>query len=202
MKEILKQLTDRQSSKRRSAAKKLRKLGDEQAGPDLLDALKKELRDVRTWETQYQMIMAIGECQYQPALPYLHELSSRTFEATMVSVALGDAIVRLSRRSFDDAGPILAFLESGNDALIQGGFQAMAMLRMVLDELAISRIIAFASTLELHHTSRFLVVVAASGWDGQGVETFLEQSGQSSRKQLIDAVQMAQSKKYYKWHPL
>src|SRR3984957_6504454 len=53
---LMSQLQSPHSPKRRSAAKKLRKLGDPVAGPVLLEALKRELPDIRTWETQYQMI--------------------------------------------------------------------------------------------------------------------------------------------------
>ena len=81
MNEIVIQLGDKKSIKRRSAAKKLRKLKDFDAGPSILAALESELKDIRTWETQYQMIMAIGECGYKPALPFLSELAKQNFEA-------------------------------------------------------------------------------------------------------------------------
>jgi HEAT repeat protein len=60
---LIAQLQDKNSAKRRSAARLIRKRGDESAGPALLEALKIELEDSRTWETQYQMIMAIGHCR-------------------------------------------------------------------------------------------------------------------------------------------
>jgi HEAT repeat protein len=91
-------LTHSQSAKRRSGAKRLRKLGDPRACPPLLEALNNEVRDPRTWETQYQMAMAIGECNCRDALPYLHELALQRFEATMVDKAIGGATVRLSRQ--------------------------------------------------------------------------------------------------------
>jgi len=87
-------LEDKRSPKRRSAAKRLRKLGDVAAGPALLKRLKTEVLDPRTWETQYQLIMAIGECKYLIALPFLEALSKTKFEATMIYVAIGDALVR------------------------------------------------------------------------------------------------------------
>jgi HEAT repeat protein len=77
--EIVAQLGDKKSAKRRSAAKKLRKLNYVDVGSSILSALEAELKDVRTWETQYQMIMAIGECGYKPALPFLNELAKQGF---------------------------------------------------------------------------------------------------------------------------
>ena len=94
MDELLEQLKDKKSAKRHSAAKKLRKLGNVGAGPYLLKALQNELKDTRTWETQYQLIMAIGECEYKKALSFIKEISKRDFDATMVYMAIGDAIVR------------------------------------------------------------------------------------------------------------
>jgi hypothetical protein len=58
--EAIDQLGDRTSLRRRSAAKKLRKLQDPAGGAALLDALSKSrpagvvIQDERTWETQYQ----------------------------------------------------------------------------------------------------------------------------------------------------
>ena len=76
------------------------------------------------------MIMAMGECVYKKALPFIIELSERDFEATMIFVAIGDAIVRLSRNG-NDASSVVDLLESQNDMLIDGALRAMAMLKMV-----------------------------------------------------------------------
>src|SRR3954463_14583297 len=111
-------LHHKQSAKRRSGAKRLRKLRQPEAGPALLAALRDEVRDPRTWETQYQMIMALAESGYGPALPYLEELSGQPFEATMVYPALGDALVRLGSASAGDAEPVLRVMAGGNERLI------------------------------------------------------------------------------------
>ncbi|WP_305815346.1 HEAT repeat domain-containing protein [Photobacterium leiognathi] len=67
---LIEQLNNKASAKRRSAAKKLRKLKNKDAGPALLEALKNELKDKRTWETQYQMIMALGESGHTDGLDF------------------------------------------------------------------------------------------------------------------------------------
>jgi len=56
MNEIMEQLRDKKSQNRRSAAKKLRKLKDINAGPYLLDALENELNDgvVRPFQRKVQ----------------------------------------------------------------------------------------------------------------------------------------------------
>jgi len=92
----IEQLSHARSSKRCAAARRLRKLGDPKPGVALLVALKEELKDERTWETQYQMIMAIGHSNYSEALPEIESLISRQIGG-MVEIAMGDTILRLSR---------------------------------------------------------------------------------------------------------
>jgi hypothetical protein len=202
VKEILTQLSNKKSPKRRSAAKKLRKLKDVNAGPAIFSALKEELKDVRTWETQYQMIMALGECSYKPALPFLNKLAKESFEATMVYVAIGDAIVRLSIESESDATPILKLLNTGNEMLVDGAFRAMAMLKMVPSDSHIEIIIDYVSKSEVNEGIHFWVLAAAPGWSEIKVEKYLDYCAKSSREEITNAVALARKKKYKKWNPL
>ncbi len=201
MNEVLTQLGDKKSPKRRSAAKKLRKLRDVDAGPSLLAALETELKDMRTWETQYQLIMAIGECGYKPALPLLIELAKKDFEATMVYVAIGDAIVRLSIENERDTTPIFKLLDTCNEMLIDGALRAMAMLKMVPSDSHIKKIINYVSARELSHSIHFWVVAAAPGWSGEKVEEYLDYCAKSPREDITSAVALARKNKYKKWSP-
>lgn len=202
MEEVVQQLKDTKSPKRRSAAKKLRKAKISGAGPYLLEALQKELNDPRTWETQYQMIMALGECDYRPALPFLRELAERNFEATMIYLALGDAIVRLSAETLNDAEPVMELLQSRNDMLADGALRAMAMMHMVPSDEQISKIIDFVSALQSDHHLRFWVAAAAPGWEGKEVDEFISQCANSTRSDLCEAAKFAVKGKYRKWQPL
>lgn len=200
--ELIRQLEDSKSAKRRSAAKNLRKLKDGKAGPALLIALEKEVEDPRTWETQYQMVMALGECDHKDALPYLVELSGRPFEATMVYMALGDAIVRLSRSQPNDVSAVFDLISTGNEMLIDGGLRAIAMLRIVPSASKITRLVEFVERYDLNHYLRFWVLAAAPGWDGQKLEQFVASSAASTRQDIAQAATLAQEKKYKKWQPL
>lgn len=202
MNEIVAQLGDKKSPKRRSAAKKLRKLKDVDAGPSLMAALETELKDVRTWETQYQMIMAIAECDYKPALPFLNELAKQDFEATMVYVAIGDAIVRLSIESESDVTPILKLLNIGDEMLVDGALRAMAMLKMVPSDSHIEKIIDYVSKSKVNEGIHFWVLAAAPGWPEIKVDKYLDYCAKSSREEIINAVALARQKKYKKWNPL
>ena len=109
---LIQQLTDSKSANRRSAAKKIRKSGDPDAGNALLSALKKELGDERTWETQYQMIMALGYCLHTDAIEFLESLSKEG-RFGMVQMAIGDALFRLSGGASGDLSKALEFIERG-----------------------------------------------------------------------------------------
>ena len=70
-------------------------LADARAAPAVRTALAQEVRDPRTWETQYQMIMALGATGDEADVQVLKALALDEREATMVNMALGDALVRL-----------------------------------------------------------------------------------------------------------
>ena len=200
---LIEQLSSPQSAKRRTAARKLRKLGDPVAGPALLAALEREVLDARTWETQYQMVMAVGECGYREALPFLKNLANRSIEATMVYVALGDAIVRLSRTGPSDALPILKILRAGRQPmLLDGAFRAMAMLRMVPSSLEVTEIVAYAASLPPRDGLRFWVAAAAPGWRSPEVAAFLQACVESERSDLKEAASLAIAGRYKTWRPL
>ncbi len=195
-------LADQRSPKRRSGAKRLRKLRDPSVGPALLEALRREVQDSRTWETQYQMIMALGECGYQPALSFLDALARQPFEATMVYVALGDAIIRLGQADKNDATSVLSVMASTNDMLIDGALRAVAMLRLRPNNEAITRIISYAARRPLEDESRLWVAAAAAGWDGSDVQAFLKTSVASPREDVKRAAQASLQKIYLTWNPL
>lgn len=195
-------LEDKRSPKRRSAAKRLRKLGDVAAGPALLKRLKTEVLEPRTWETQYQLIMAIGECKYLDALPFLEVLSKTKFEATMTYVGIGDALVRLNSEGRNDIAPVLSLMSSENDMLVDGAFRAMAMLKMVPSNDAIVAILEFVSKFEIDHGIRFWPLAASAGWHGDNVRKYVSECSQSNREDLQRAAKFADEGKYYNWRPL
>jgi HEAT repeat protein len=203
LKFFVNELSNSRSLKRRRAAKSLRKLGDPVAGPALLEALQKEFEDPRTWETQYQMIMALGECGYREVLPYLEELSKKRLGATTVLTALGDAIVRLSAEAENDVRPVLRLIrDSSEESLLDGAFRAMAMLRMVPTRSDIAEIIDHLNHLPADHYLRFWVAAAAPGWPADLIEDFLVTCENSGRQDLMEAAALARARRYKQWKPL
>ncbi len=200
---LIEQLRSKHSPQRRSAALKLRKLGSREAGPALLEALTKELNDPRTWETQYQMIMALGQSGATEAIPLLEILAHEAFPGrTMVLVAIGDAIVRLSRSSDTDAGSVLKVLSIPNDGLLHdGALRAVAMLRMRFSTAETQDIIRIVEATGVE-SRKFWLIAACPGWSGPEVDRFVEECLSSTREDVRVAASDAKLKKYRNWRPL
>jgi len=194
------------SSKRKSGAKRLRKLKVSDASPYLLEALRKEVADPRTWETQYQLIMALGECQGIEAVEFLKELATREFDATMVYMGLGDALVRLASANATVAPTVEKLLESKNTMLIEGGLRAVAMMELELPESLVRNLIEYVSTMptgdERSNWSSTWLAAAAAGWRWPGVSQFLQCCSTSEFEPLRRAASAAIEGKYLKWSPL
>jgi hypothetical protein len=148
------------------------------------------------------MIMAIGHCECHEAIPLLHILAHEKFEATMVLVAIGDAYVRLRRRSNSDADPVFEILAIRNEeSLLDGALRAMAMLRMSFDEETTASILQQVTERKSERL-KFWVAAACPGWSGAAVDCFLESCLRSEREDVRSAAQDARIKKYRKWNPL
>lgn len=202
--QLIEQLNNKASTKRRSAAKKLRKLKAKEAGPALLAALKNELKDKRTWETQYQIIMALGESGYTESLDFLLKLSDQEFEATMVYVAIGDAIARLTYIKDGSIHSTLDFLDSRNapPLFVDGLIRAIAILKLTPSDEDIERIISYGNNPEISDNNRTWIASAAAGWNGSNVEEFLSRCATSDNPQTKRAAEAALNKKYLKWNIL
>jgi hypothetical protein len=191
------------SPDRRRAAKRLRDLADPSAGPALLAALDSERTDPRTWETQYQMAMALGATGTVAALPLLKEMATQSRDETMVDVGLGDAILRLDRREENDVTPLLWCASVARpDHLVDGALRAIAMLRLVPADSAIDAVLDIVEPRPRDHHLRFWVAAAAAGWSGERVRRFLEDAARSDRKDIADAARSSLAGRYQKYNPL
>ncbi|MER8188639.1 HEAT repeat domain-containing protein [Kitasatospora sp. NPDC094015] len=189
------QLGHRHSPKRRSAASRLRRLAGPAAGPALMEALQREVRDARTWETQYQIVMALGTCGHRAALGMLRDLAQRPFEATTVYVALGDAVVRLSAPD-GTVDSLRWCLGAGTPMLADGALRAVAVQRLTLDGATIDHVLDFLGPLDPLDGLRFWAAVAAAGWTGPRVRGFLQECMAGPRADVADAATSSLQGKY------
>ena len=196
MDQAVAQLDDKTSPKRRAAAKRLRRLAATAAGPSLLRALQREVRDPRTWETQYEMVMALGACDHRPAVPFLSDLARRRLDVETVYAALGDSIVRLRGAEEGISAPVRGCLDSGTPSLADGALRAVAMLRSVPDPETVDHILDFLEPLESYDGLRFGAAAAAAGWPGERVRAFLESCAAGPRQDVAAAASSSLEGKY------
>lgn len=198
LEELIKQLADTRSPRRRAAAKRLRKEGDSSAVPALLTALEREVSDRRSWETQYHMIMALAECaqSVEPIAMYRHVLSLDL--EPMVHLAASDAIVRASPDLNRD---VIAALVSGSLPRAEGAIRALAIKQRVPSQPTIEAVLQFVGD-PAHKQARFWAVAATPGWPRTIVGPFLERSLIADDADTRRAAQAALEGRYIEWKPL
>lgn len=125
-------LKDKKSTKRISAAKKIRKYKIKELGDALFEAYMEEYKDVRTWEVQQEMILALGHIDYVKALPEIQKRISNLDRNVDVSAR---TFVRFVRKELSDVDPVFELLKSDNPNLINGAVSALAFdVMMPADE--------------------------------------------------------------------
>ena len=196
--------------KRESGAKRLRKLGLPESGETLFEALKKEVKDKRTWSVRYHLIVALGVIKYQPALPFLWELSRQNFDATMTYLGLGDAVLRLSVLKKPLAEVWSKVLETQNPMFINGALRAIALLKIIPDDETIQSIIAVARQPKFvdgvrgypgdESGLRYWVAAASGGWKKSLTHEFLLECQLIKDTSLKFAADQALKGKYIKWN--
>lgn len=193
---LIQGLQDPKSPKRRSAAKALRKLGNPDAGPALMDALEAEISKPETWETKYQLAMALGECEYHPAIPRLWELLTHKYVAeTAVASGVADALVRLDRSSPNDPSTLLKLLKGPYDWHIRdGALRATAMLQLTFEQQTIDEVLSLVK--QMAEENKYWAAMACTCWTGAAVEEFLELCDGSEIEHVREGAAQARTRKF------
>ncbi|MET8654289.1 hypothetical protein [Nocardia aurea] len=197
--EALSLLTDSLSARRRRGAKRLRVLADPTTAAQVRAALEHEVLDERTWETQYQMVMALGMTGSRGDVELLKRLALQPRSATAVNTALGDAIVRLGREVDNDPAPALWCLKQDVEHLADGALRGVAMLRLKFPDAAINDILDYTEANFRDRNHKYLPywpVVAAAGWSGPRLRAFLIRCSQDDRQIIADAATEALNGRY------
>ena len=120
----------------------------------------------------------------------------------MVLTAVGDAYVRLRRRSDSDPAPLFElFVVKNDESLLEGALRAVAMLRMHFEQEVTASILERVLALK-NEGLEFWAAAACPGWSGAAVAHFLDRCLLSTREDVRSAAADAKLNKYRKWNPL
>lgn len=113
-------LTSYQSKIRRRAAKIIYKKKIMELADAVHEALVKELKDSRTWETQYYMILTLGKIGCVQSLPVLWEIVVKNEEHSTVTFGATLSWLRLSRKYDTDITPIFEVIFWAKYSVLSG----------------------------------------------------------------------------------
>ncbi len=181
--ELKTRLTSTRSPERRSAAKAIGRSLVCDLGPDLAAAYQREALDKRTWETQVEMILALGRIGYTLALPSMEAIVRNNEPYSMITNAAAQSYVRLKRASNNDARPVIELLKFGRLSVVTGAPMPLAQDRMIPISTEIEELVALSYNLHKHkdrrgtklgsQDPRYGVAIACAGWDKKLTEKFL-----------------------------
>lgn len=198
-------LLSTKSSKRRSAAKKIGKYLILNLGDNLFEAYQKEKLDIRTWETQVEMLTSLGKIGYKPILKELNRIIEEhkiNYPTIITSASL--AYVRIMRNDINDATPILDLLEYREKAILNGATKALAFDDMIPSNEQINKILKKIEGMEVELNKSYIkgtfdpreyILSAISHWDRSNIDivSFIQMCSKneflSSIPGLIDKVQ-------------
>ncbi|WP_034087581.1 hypothetical protein [Streptacidiphilus albus] len=184
---LIHQLRDSRSARRRSAAKQIGKLGDPAAGYSLLEVLEVEAADARTWETQYEMIVALGSCRCSAAVPFLKSLADAGFKFDSLYGAVGDSIIRISLADGRLEEELRWCLELARPDLVDGAMKAMWDEGVSLDPDLSSWLVDYLLSQDPHAGVRYWAALAARRWEGEVSLRFLEDCAAGPRDDVAAA---------------
>lgn len=196
--QIANDLESKQSAKRRSAAKKIGKNKLEQLGEELYKAYVKEREDKRTWETQTEMILALGRIGYSKTLDDLKLIIDRNEPHDMITIAAARSYVRLKRKNLNDAQPVIELLANGNLSVLNGATDILAFDEMHPSEEEIKTIISLLDSKNEKDISirglgdpREGLLSAMSKWNDAASQSYLKRYNESNNKLLKKCAESA-----------
>ncbi|MBK7763881.1 MAG: hypothetical protein IPI46_11040 [Bacteroidetes bacterium] len=179
--EIQCKLHSTKSAERRRAAKEIGKLKIHELADELYSAYLNELNDKRTWETQVEMILALGQLNYKNAINDINKIVKANAPHDMITYAAAQTYVRLQRQSLEDASPILELLAFGGLSIVDGCLNPLGYDIMQPPAYQIKELITLTWNLHKHKDyesgygdPRYGIAAACAGWDKNLTQHFLE----------------------------
>jgi HEAT repeat protein len=200
--QIARDLQNSKSEKRRNAAKKTGKNHLVQLGGELYAAYIKEREDKRTWETQTEMILALGKIDYKKALPDIKAIIDKNEPHDMLTIASARSYVRLARKDLSDAEPVIELLKFGNLSVMVGATEILTYDDMTPAEAEIKTIISIMDSKKEEDISvrgladpREYLLCAMSKWKNPTSEIYIKRFLESSVRCLREGAALALSGK-------
>jgi hypothetical protein len=176
-------ISSTKSGDRRKAAKEIGKQKLTVLADILLAAYLEEIKNPKTWETQVEMILALGIINHKAALPYIEKIVRLNNPHSMITYSAAQSYVRLKRNSINDASPVIELLKFGGLSLDDGALNPLAYDKMIPKEEEINELIKLGWDLHKHKDRigkeagycdpRYGLAAACAGWDKKLTIKFL-----------------------------
>ncbi|MDR1317958.1 MAG: hypothetical protein LBK13_13915 [Spirochaetales bacterium] len=202
--EVRGKLNSKKSPERRRAAIEIGKNKMAELGDELYQKYLEERKDSRTWETQCEMVKALGAINYKEALETIEETVKQNTPHDMITIYAALSYIRLKRQSVQDGNPVVELLNSGNFSVIEGAVMALAYDQMKPDNESVEKIIKLSwdwHNEKGYGDSRKYVAIACWNWDKKLTESFLNHCIETSDQydsNLRDVCQNSLKGKYSK----
>ena len=178
--EILEKLNSKKSADRKKATREISKNIIVEFGDELYKKYIEEIKDKKAWETQCEMIDALGIIQYKQAFEMIDKIVKENIVHDTITIRAATAYVRLKRKSLNDGSPVLVLLEFGRISVIVGALKALAYDKMIPDNETIEKIINFCWDLKNHKDivngisdGRNYLAIACANWKIKMTEKIL-----------------------------
>jgi hypothetical protein len=180
---IKEKLVSRKTKDRKRAAKEIGNAKLTGLADMLYEAYLKEIKDKRTWQTQVEMISALGNLKHMPALAEMELIVNKNIPHDMITSAASTTFVRLTRKSKNDANPIIKLLKIGSVSVIAGALETLARDQMIPSSDEIKQILKLSWDINKHKDrigyeyglidSRIYVAIASANWNIELTAPFL-----------------------------
>ena len=159
----------------------------------LLNALTKEIEKPKAWQTQCQLIKAIGVSHCELALPFLKELIGKEHKNTILYRELAFSIFILENITTLNLDFLFESTKKGNVLQISGVCSAILYMKLTPKKEDIKKIIAAISPYTEDEgiiiTPRCYIAAVAYLWPKDEVLDFLESCQKSSFAGLVEIAQ-------------
>jgi len=188
--EYVQALESGSSPKIKKAAKAIARNKLDSYGSYLIAALNNQIEKPKAWQTQCEIIKAIGTTNSQEALPTLKELIKRSYENTILYKELAFAILSLENSKKVDLSFLFESLRTENELQIAGACAAILYKKIVPSNTDIQKIIsgisAYTDNEGAKLTPRCYIAAISYLWPEHEVHEFLLTCKQSSWPGLIE----------------